>query len=202
MLKELVESSFFYVFPLRRDTVPCLIEEEHHGVFSLADQLACQSCREPCGPEKAQILLNSSELVHAINLNQVFGILEESVGENCDYLLDNNRVVVFLEMTCSLSEYAQRKRQKSKSQMYNTLNVMFCVNPIRNHIEQATKRYVVFSWKDTSVPNDMEDKVDFNMSGMTVLNDEVYSIDNESKFDFDFIYKEVRFPDCLDLDSL
>ena len=36
-----------------------------------------------------------------------------------------------------------------------------------------------------------------SMMGMTVMVDEVYSPDNESKFDFDFKMKEIRYPHAL-----
>ena len=36
-----------------------------------------------------------------------------------------------------------------------------------------------------------------NMMGMTVMADEVYSPDNESKFDFGFKLKEIRYPHAL-----
>ena len=35
------------------------------------------------------------------------------------------------------------------------------------------------------------------MTGMTVMADEVYSPDNESKFDFGFKMKEIRYPYAL-----
>ena len=36
-----------------------------------------------------------------------------------------------------------------------------------------------------------------SMMGMTVMADEVYSPDNESKFDFGFKLKEIRYPHAL-----
>lgn len=202
MLKELFESSFFTVYPLRRNVSLCLFEEEYQGLFSLADQVACESCIYPCGDEKVQLSIESNKSVHVIKLDQVFEILNEDVGKNCDYLLDNNDVIVLVEMTCCSDKFSGSKRQKAKGQLYNTLNILLSVGTINLHINDKSKRYVVFSWKDTTLIKDTEDIVDINMSNMTILNDEVYSIDNESKFDFGFLYKEVRFPDCLNFDTL
>ena len=41
------------------------------------------------------------------------------------------------------------------------------------------------------------DDIESSMKGMTVLNDVIYSPDNESKFDFGFKLREIRYPDLL-----
>ena len=41
------------------------------------------------------------------------------------------------------------------------------------------------------------DSVEQSMKGMILMSDEVYSPDNESKFDFGFKMKEVRYQDVL-----
>ena len=55
----------------------------------------------------------------------------------------------------------------------------------------------MFSWRET-IPDDEEmDFVESSMKGMTLMADEVYSSDNESKFDFGFKLKEIRYPSIL-----
>lgn len=41
------------------------------------------------------------------------------------------------------------------------------------------------------------DSIEFSMKGMILMSDETYSPDNESKFDFGFKLKEIRYPDVL-----
>jgi len=41
------------------------------------------------------------------------------------------------------------------------------------------------------------DSVEASMKGMIQMTDEVYSPDNESRFDFGFKLKEIRYPDFL-----
>ena len=51
---------------------------------------------------------------------------------------------------------------------------------------------------EISDPENQEmDSVETSMKGMILMSDEVYSPDNESKFDFGFKMKEIRFPDVL-----
>ena len=56
---------------------------------------------------------------------------------------------------------------------------------------------MVFSWKETFPKNQEMDSLEASMEGMILMSDEVYSPDNESKFDFGFKMKEIRFPDVL-----
>lgn len=56
---------------------------------------------------------------------------------------------------------------------------------------------MVFSWKETFPENQEMDSVEASMKGMILMSDEVYSPDNESKFDFEFKMKEIRYPDVL-----
>jgi hypothetical protein len=74
--------------------------------------------------------------------------------------------------------------------------LLLYANPVvRGHIENNNVRYVVFSWKETFPEEREMDNIESSMKGMTVLTDIVYSPDNESKFDFDFKLKEIRYPD-------
>ena len=68
---------------------------------------------------------------------------------------------------------------------------------VRNHLGNKQARYVVFSWKETFPENQEMDSVEASMKGMILMSDEVYSPDNESKFDFGFKMKEIRYPDVL-----
>ena len=78
------------------------------------------------------------------------------------------------------------------------MGMLLNMNPdVRNHLEKKSSRYVVFSWKETFPENQEMDSVEKNMTGMILMSDEVYSPDNESKFDFGFKMKEIRYQDVL-----
>ena len=68
---------------------------------------------------------------------------------------------------------------------------------VKEHIERLAVHYVVFSWRETFNGNNIDDAVGSSMTGMTVMVDEVYSPDNDSKFDFGFKLKEIRYPLAL-----
>jgi hypothetical protein len=74
---------------------------------------------------------------------------------------------------------------------------LFTSRIIRNHIEAKSVRYVIFSWKETFSEDEEMDDVEKSMKGMILMTDEVYSPDNESRFDFGFKLREIRYPDVL-----
>ena len=204
MLKELFESAFFLVYPIKGNNTPCLLQSELKGPFSLFDETACSSCLRPCynkDGHKEQLCLFSNDTVTILKLDQVFELLQESYGENCDFVLDGHKIFMLLEMKCCQTKHYESERHKARNQLHNTIYVLKNVPPINKHIFNSRKKYVIFSWKITS-DNDNNDMVSFNMSGMTSFVDETYSIDNESYFDNDFFYKEVRHPDILNWDKL
>lgn len=132
-----------------------------------------------------------------MNLEQVFDYVGEDVGEISDYLLDGAESAIMVEMTCSTTDYVKGKRVKARGQLYNTLSLLFTNPDVRNHMENKQARYAVFSWKETFPENQEMDSVEASMKGMILMSDEVYSPDNESKFDFGFKMKEIRYPDVL-----
>lgn len=170
------------------------------GDFSLIDPNACNGCKYVCSetPEKReQLKVHADQSVSIISIDKVFSYVLEKVGEICDYLLETTNTTILVEMTCSTSEHVIDKRQKARRQLYNTLCLLYANPVVRGHIEQNSIRYVVFSWKETFPEDDVMDNIESSMKGMTVLTDIVYSPDNESKFDFDFKLKEIRYPDIL-----
>lgn len=200
MLKELFEGSFYVTFDKKDGVLINLRERTFNGDFSLLDPNACQGCKYVCCDElndREQLRVHSDDQTYSINVNDVFSYLRDDVGEICDYLIDTYSTTALVEMTCSNSDYVKDKRQKSRRQLFNTL-VLFYANPVvKRHIEQKDVRYAVFSWRETfPVTSDM-DSVEDNMRGMTQLPDAVYSPDNESKFDYGFKLKEIRYPYVL-----
>jgi hypothetical protein len=203
MYKELFESSFYHTFEQQGDNL-FLIETKHVGEFSLTDSLACVDCIYKCSEDekqREQIKVLASNTVYSMKLDQVFILTRENLGKNCDYIIGDTSTVALIEMTCSNTDYVIGKRVDAKRQLYNTLCVLNSNPDIRNHIERKIAKYVVFSWRDTGnhySPDDAER----SMGYLTAMTDEVYSPDNVSKFDFGFMYKEIRYPDRLNWDNL
>lgn len=200
MLKELFEASFYITFPKKEDKVLMLEERMAQGDFSLVDDKACQGCKYICSnqpEERVQLKAHSDKLVSIVSLDQVFDYVREDVGEISDFFLDGVESAVVIEMTCSTTDYVKGKRVKARGQLYNTLLQLYKSPDVRNHMDNKQTRYVVFSWKETFPENQEMDSVETSMKGMILMSDEVYSPDNESKFDFGFKMKEIRFPDVL-----
>lgn len=200
MLKELYEGHFYGTFPKVDDRVLNLREYNYNGNFSLLDQKACQYCHHVCDTNPAnreQMKVESSEDIHVISLEEVFSYVKEDMGETSDYLLESDDSVAVIEMTCSTSGYVTEKRQKARHQLYNTLTHLMTSPVVKGHIERLIRHYVVFSWKETFDNSHEEDTVAQSMTGMTVMADEVYSPDNESRFYFGFKLKEIRYPYAL-----
>ena len=200
MLKELFEASFYITFPKKEDTILMLDERTAQGDFGLVDTKACQGCKYVCSDnpdEREQLKPHSDKQVSIVSLDQVFGYVKDNVGEISDFLLDGTESVIVVEMTCSTTDYVKGKRVKARGQLYNTLSLLSMNPDVRNHLENKQSRYVVFSWKETFPENQEMDSVEASMKGMILMSDEVYSPDNESKFDFGFKMKEIRYPDVL-----
>lgn len=200
MLKELFEGHFYGTFPKKGNVLLMLDEKVEREDFSLLDRNACRDCRFVCKEDpdrREQLRVHAVESVNIISMEQVFSFVKENVGEVCDFFLEGNADVMLVEMTCSTTDYAGNKRQKARSQFYNTLANLYMSPLVREHIENKAKRSVVFSWKETFDISTVTDTVESSMLGMTLMSDEVYSPNNESKFDFGFVFKEIRYPDVL-----
>lgn len=200
MLKELFEGHFYGTFPRKEHILLMLDESIKQGDFSLLDNNACRACRAVCDKEpesREQLLVHGVGTVNVLSMEQVFSYVDENVGEVCDYMLEGDNQVMLVEMTCSATDYVDDKRQKARSQLYNTIANLY-LNPfVKEHIENKSRRTAVFSWKETFVGGNISDAAENSMLGMTLMSDEVYSADNESKFDFGFVLKEIRYPDIL-----
>ena len=200
MLKELFEASFYRTFPKKENMILMLDERTVEGDFSLVDAKACQGCRYVCSDqpeEREQLKVHGDKQTSIVSLDQVFGYVQESVGEISDFLLEGEESAIVVEMTCSSTDYVRGKRVKARSQLYNTLSLLYTNPDVKSHLENKQARYVVFSWKETFPENQEMDNVEQSMKGMILMSDEVYSPDNESKFDFGFKMKEIRYPDVL-----
>lgn len=205
MLKELFESSFYITYPHKENFSVNLHEDRYTAIFSLKDENACRDCRVVCHNEeskRAQLQINTSTAVHVLNIDELISYIKENVGETCDYLLDDGQKSIFVEMTCSNSEHVASKRQKARRQLYNTLCVLFANPIIRKHFEDEVKKYVVFSWKDTTCQNTVNDISSTNMLGMVLMSDATYTPENVSKFDFGYLLKEIRYPNIIQWNSL
>lgn len=200
MLKDLLEAHLYCTFPKVENKVLNLNEVTKSGSFSLVDSKACIGCIFVCNEEpseREQLKITSTKPVNIVNIEQVFSYIKEDVGEVCDYMLDGADFTMLVEMSCSTTKYVKSKRPKARGQLYNTLEKLFTCPSVRTHIEKNALRYVIFSWKET-FPDKMEmDDAEKSMRVMTILADAVYSPDNESKFDFGFKMKEIRFPYAL-----
>ena len=141
--------------------------------------------------------VESQQPVNIISIDEVFSYVKENLGETCDYMLESNGTIAVVEMTCSTTDYAMEKRQKARRQLYNTLTHLMTNPVVKEHIERQVSHYVVFSWKETFHEEEDMDSIEFSMKGMILMSDETYSPDNESKFDFGFKLKEIRYPDVL-----
>lgn len=200
MLKELFEGHFYVTFPIVGNRLLMLDEKVWEGDFSLLDTKACQGCRFVCDekPEKReQLRVHGEGNVSVLSIEQAFSYVGKGVGEVCDYMLEGNNDVVLVEMTCSTTDYVGDKRQKARSQLYNTLANLHLSPVVKDHLENKTKRSAVFSWRETFTISKAIDMAESNMMDMILMSDEIYSPDNESKFDFDFVLKEIRYPDVL-----
>lgn len=165
-----------------------------------ADSKACQGCKYVCCDNldgREQLRVHGDKQVSIVSLDQVFDYVRENVGEISDYLLEGTESAIVVEMTCSTTDYVKGKRVKARGQLYNTLSLLNTNPDVRCHLENKQVRYVVFSWKETFPDNQEMDSVEASMAGMILMSDEVYSPDNESKFDFGFKMKEIRYPDVL-----
>ena len=200
MLKELFEGHFYGTFPKVQDRVLNLTEYVHTGTFSLLDSKACRDCHFICDSSptnREQMKVECQQPVNIISIDEVFSYVKENLGENCDYLLEGNDTIAVVEMTCSTTDYVTEKRQKARHQLYNTLTHLMMSPIVKGHLDSLTKHYAVFSWKETFDKSLVGDAVAKSMTDMTVMTDEVYSPDNESKFDFGFKLKEIRYPYAL-----
>ena len=200
MLKELFEGYFYYTFPKVGDKLLMLDERMESGDFSLLDLNACRSCRFVCNedPEmREQLRVNGMGDVCIISMDQVFRYVKEDVGETCDYMMEGYEDVMLVEMSCSMTDYVSDKRQKARRQLYNTLSHLYMNPLVKVHIEKKMRRSAIFSWKETSYVSGATDMAESSMLGMMLMPDEVYSPDNESKFEFGFVLKEIRYPDVL-----
>lgn len=199
MLKELFEGHFYGTFPKVAGRRLNLSESVKSGSFSLLDKKACRCCRYVCdtNPDKReQMKVESSSAVHIISLDEVFSYVKEDIRETADYLMEGDNTVVVVEMTCSTTDYVTAKREKARRQMRNTLMYLMTSPLVKGHIERQARHYVVFSWKET-FSGYIGDAAEQSMTGMTLMADNVYSPDNESKFDFGFKWKEIRYPFAL-----
>lgn len=200
MLKELFEGNFYITYPKISEKVLLLNEWTRTGDFYLTDDNACRDCEHICCDdpnEREQMKVMAEVPVNIISIDQVVSYVKEDIGMSCDFMLDDTNMTALVEMTCSTTKYVVDKRQTARRQLYNTLCILYLNPIIREHIEKHAFRYVVFSWKDTiddSRDPQENDWVEKNMIGMTMMPDIVYSPDNESRFDFDFKLKEIRYP--------
>lgn len=200
MLKELFEGHFYGTFPKTDDRLLQLDESLKEGDFSILDAQACCDCHCVCNDDvdsREQLKIHSVGSVGIISIEQVFGFVQEEMGERCDYMLASVRSVALVEMTCSTSGNVKDKRQKAKRQLYNTLCKLFASHVVKQQIENYVSRFVIFSWKETFSSNTEEDIVERNMADMTSMSDVVYSPFNELQFEFGFKLREIRFPDVL-----
>lgn len=184
--------------------------KESHG---LNDARACEKCIKECS-DKVQLRIETHSDVHCLGLDNVFGLVKEEVGDTCDYMLQDNDKVVFVEMTCSQEKYVngststevynESKRAKARCQLKNTLSLLYTNGVIKQHLEKMTSRYVVFSWKDTSTSDVYQDvdSAEKNMFDFTSLADEIYSPNKETSFEFGFKWREIRYPQPLEWDKL
>ena len=200
MLKELFEAHFYRIFPKIDDRVLMIEEFEKNGDFSLVDSNACMGCKYICSEEpemREQLKVTSTQPVNIVNMEQVFSFVKEDIGEVCDYIIEGASSTILVEMSCSTAEYVKAKRPKAREQLYNSLEQLFTCTPVRSHIEKRATHYVIFSWKETFPPESEINDVEKSMKDMTIMSDAVYSPDNESKFEFGFKLKEIRYPLAL-----
>lgn len=208
MFKEIIESTFFCTFPKKENSIVCLIEKTHTGTFSLVDTKFCSDC-SICKydiTEQKNLLIESSTEVNSLKLEQVFELVKDNLGENCDYILGDDNKVVLIEMTCSKSEYVdctndKSKRTKARSQLKNTLYILNANKIIWNFLERKNSKHVIFSWKN-KYPINEDDIVEKRFLDFSRLSDEIHSNENIQKFDLGFDYREIRYPNVLLLDKL
>lgn len=206
MLKELIESSLYITYPPKAERNINIDEATHLGDFTMCDPQACKHCtvciRDAASRKNLHIITAAD--VHSISVDKVMSHTQEDVGESCDYLLADDDTVVLTEMTCAQSTYvAGNKREKARRQLLNTLEVFYTNSNIRSFCAQRQRRYIIFSWKDTGAKADSTDLSEQNFLPFTGLCDETYSPDNiQHVADFDFFFKEIRYPDPLHWDKL
>lgn len=200
MLKELFESCFYTTFPAKSGEIINLRESIHHGDISLLDPDACRDCHYVCNPNfenREQLRVQSTTCIHSVKIDDVFKPISEKLGEMCDYLLDDGRKLVLIEMTCATKDYVGSKRDKCIGQLFNTLTNLRTCGPISQHIDRSSVREAVFSWKKTVAPVNLEDMVEMSMTAMTEFGDDIYSPNNVTPFESEFLYREIRYPNAL-----
>jgi len=200
MLKELFEGSFYVSFERKSGVSLNLREITHTGDFTLLDQEACRGCFYVCcdnDNEREQLKVHTDNQAYIIKIADIFSYVKGGFGEISDYMIDTTESTAVVEMTCSTTDYVKDKRAKARRQLYNTLLCFQACSIVKQHIEQRTSRYAIFSWRETMPKIDETDSIEVNMRNMMLLTDEVYSPDNESNFDFGFKLKEIRYPHAL-----
>lgn len=196
MLKELFETSFYYTYPPKEGVTVNLREQEFIGDGCLVDEIACQGCVDKCNANplaREQFRFYADKQTYVLSINKVVSFLDTDLGENCDYIIDNGKKICLIEMTCASRDYVTSKREKCRSQFWNTITILRNCYDIREHIEKEEK-FVIFSWRETFMEYDPLDPIEVSIKTMTSMSDEVYSPDNESNFDNSFKYKEIRYP--------
>ena len=206
MLKELFEGTFYWTFPKKTDVVVNIQEKIYSGVFSLNDPIACASC-ESCLNDESQrknIIITTISPLSVISVSQVVSYIQDSIGKNCDYMMANMNTVCFIEMTCSASEYVNRyesgKRMMAKAQLSNTTTI-FMSNPnVKTFIDGKDNRMAVFSWKDTTYPNDVDDVIERGFEVFSDIAKDLSSDKNELYIN-GFLFKEIIYPEVLVIDN-
>lgn len=206
MLKELFEGTFYWTFPKKTDTVVNIQEKIYSGVFSLNDPIACGSCKV-CMSDESQrknIVVSTLSPLSVISVSQVVSYIKDSIGNNCDYMMANMKTVCFIEMTCSSVEYVNRyesgKRMTAKTQLSNTTSI-FMSNPnVRTFIDGKENRIAVFSWKDTSHPNDADDMTEKGFEVFSEIAKDL-SLDKNALYINGFLFKEIIYPEVLIIDN-
>jgi len=205
MLKELFEFSFYQTYRRKSGVTINLREKTFITDFSLRDKKACYGCLLICNSDdslREQLRVVTTTPIYVISVDDILENVEESVGENCDFILDDDSTVSLIEMTCSTTENVVSKRQKARRQLFNSLSVFFTNPDVRRHFESKTGKYVIFSWRDT-LPSHHEDDLVLNaMTGMTKMSDALYSEHNVSNFDFGFRLIEIKYPYSLNWNTL
>lgn len=200
MLKELFESSFYITFPKKSGCVLNIDEQKIDHDFSLCDKKACSQCRNVCNTQpnkREQLLVKTSKQVWYVSIDQVVSYINESVGETCDFMIDDGSRVALIEMTCSTIDYAGSKRKTARRQLKNTLCILMANPDIKQHIDSEYIKEVIFSWKETVNSSQNPDMIEKSFLDMLSMDNEIYSADNVSSFESGFSWREIKYDDKL-----
>ena len=124
---------------------------QKNGTFELKDNVACKRCksrfanRNNCNETVTKVNAphHSITVVDHENYINQFNGTDFGKGETCDFMLfdTNNSKVIFCELGCYSEKHIEKKQNKSRQQLRNSLERFLGQNCGKTFLEQFSENY-------------------------------------------------------------